>query len=323
MNRTRLSTLIGTLVATLGLGARGSPCGTCPDAEVEVIPVLLSGADAGDAGDAGEAGTWTPDDHPSTTECNALCGYSQTSCRKIVTDGGVPAVECTRPAECGAGRKPEGLIAEHDAGMPADARWWSEIATLEAAAVDAFVRLRAELHAHGAPRKLLRRASRAVADERRHARATRSFARAAGARPRRHRVAPFAPRALEAIARENAVEGCVGETWGALVAAVQAKRARTPELRAAFARIAREELQHAELSRRVATFVEARLTNDARARVRIAREAAARRVASEPLGPATSSRSLAAVGLPAHDEARALATALFRGLGYLHDPEAA
>lgn len=317
MARPRLSTLLGALVATLGLGARGSPCGECPEPSVEVIPVLLSGQDAG--ADGGAAGTWTPDDNPSYAECAKYCGGSQSSCRKIVTSSGLPAVECTTPAECGAGRKPEGLRAEHLAGMTPDARWWSEIATLEAAAVDAFRRMRGELHAHGAPRALLRQASRAARDERRHARSTRAFARAAGARPRRHQVAPFAPRSLEAIARENAIEGCVGETWGALVAAVQARRAATAELRAAFARIAREEAQHAELSLRVASFADARLSREARARVRAARDAAAERLAREPLGPIAHAAACAGVGLPAHDEARALSTALFRALGYLRE----
>jgi hypothetical protein len=53
----------------------------------------------------------------------------------------------------------------------------AEAAWLEAASVDAFRVLRLELRAHSAPRRLLRAASRAARDERRHARAAGALAR--------------------------------------------------------------------------------------------------------------------------------------------------
>jgi hypothetical protein len=310
--------LFGAVIATLGLGARGSPCGTCPSEFVETKPVLLSGTDAGADADGGAdagAAVWTPDDDPPKDECDRLCGGYQTSCRKIlVGDGGVPAVECSSPSMCGAGRKPAGLVASYRVGLDARARWLSELATLEEASVTAFRRLRAELRERRAPRALLREVSRATVDERRHARATKRLARVAGARLLAPRVEPVAPRSLEAIARENAIEGCVGETWGALVAAVQAREAAEPHVRALFARIARDELRHAELAFRVHAFAAARLPKAARARVQSARAAAAERLVRAPLPIAPA---LGRLGLPAPQQAQALARALFASLGFL------
>jgi hypothetical protein len=48
----------------------------------------------------------------------------------------------------------------------------------------------------------------------------------------RARVGAHGARSLESIAIENAVEGCVNETWAALVATLQAAHATDPELRA-------------------------------------------------------------------------------------------
>ena len=52
-------------------------------------------------------------------------------------------------------------------------------------------------------------------------------------------------RELEAIAIENAVEGCVRESFGALLATWQAKTAGDARVRAAMKRIARDETRHA------------------------------------------------------------------------------
>src|SRR5580658_1383630 len=91
----------------------------------------------------------------------------------------------------------------------------SEAAYLEAASVRAFDWLEDELSAHGAPERLQARARRAARDEVRHARVIRSFAERAGARVPSLRVKAARARSLEAMAVENAVEGCVNETLGA------------------------------------------------------------------------------------------------------------
>jgi hypothetical protein len=53
------------------------------------------------------------------------------------------------------------------------------------------------------------------------------------------------------MAEENATEGAVYETYGALVATFQAERAATPLLRRTFARIAADERRHARLAAHV------------------------------------------------------------------------
>ena len=53
---------------------------------------------------------------------------------------------------------------------------------------------------------------------------------------------------------ENAREGCVRETFGALIAMHQAERAGDPIIRRAMRRIAEEETRHAELAWEVASW---------------------------------------------------------------------
>jgi hypothetical protein len=146
---------------------------------------------------------------------------------------------------------------------------------LEAASVDAFRVLARELRHHGAPKSLVRAAERAARDEIGHARAAGALARRWGVMPRAPRVEPRPVRSLEAIAIENAVEGCVRETFGALLATHQARAAASPRLRETFSRIAKDETRHAALAWRVAQWLDGRLDGEARARVRAARRAAA------------------------------------------------
>jgi hypothetical protein len=78
-------------------------------------------------------------------------------------------------------------------------------------------------------------------------------------------------RSLEEIALDNAVEGCVRETYGAAVAMWQAEHASDPVVRATAARIARDEIRHAALGWQIASWLNARLDFAARRRVERAR----------------------------------------------------
>jgi len=78
------------------------------------------------------------------------------------------------------------------------------------------------------------------------------------------------------MATENAVEGCVHETFGAAVALAQSIQARDRRVRAAMSRIAADEARHAELAWQVARWAESRLAPAARARVERQRRRAAR-----------------------------------------------
>ncbi len=153
---------------------------------------------------------------------------------------------------CIEGRRPNGLAPTSSPWLSSLRACFSEIAHMEAAAVIAFDELERQLRALGAPDALLVRARRARADEVAHARITAALAERFGGRAPAPRVGPGrdlrAPDALVRLAVENAVEGCVREAYGALVAAHQAGHASDPSVREAFARIAVDEAAHAELS---------------------------------------------------------------------------
>jgi hypothetical protein len=188
-------------------------------------------------------------------------------------------------------------------------QYFARAAHLEAASVIAFERLRDELRAHGAPQELIHAASRAAYDEVRHARVTSRIARRYGAQTCPPRVRRGRVRTLESVALENAVEGCVRETFGALMATWQAAHARDAQLRRSMRRIARDETRHAALAWAVARWAETRLGARALARIARARRAAARelvRAVSVEL-PAAAARE---AGLPSARRARALAAAM-------------
>jgi hypothetical protein len=183
----------------------------------------------------------------------------------------------------------------------------AEMAGLEAASVVAFRRFAIELASFGAPRALVRSAERAAHDEVRHARVVGRLARRRGAKRGRLEVARAEPRSLEAFAIENAVEGCVRECFGALVATHQAANARDPEVRRALSAIAEDETRHAALAWEVARWVTPRLRPSERARVARAMRGAFEALACEARStPGDAGREL---GLPEANHARALVEA--------------
>lgn len=170
------------------------------------------------------------------------------------------------------GRRPEGLLPV-GADVPADpvGRWFASMARLEQSAVDAFHGVADELGAHGAPAALIAAARVAADDEVRHHEAMSRLARRFGAAPIPAEIVPHPVRPLYAIALENAVEGCIRETYGALAAYRQAYAATDAEVAAAMADIAADEARHAELSWEIAAWIEPRLTDAERAELAIAR----------------------------------------------------
>lgn len=175
---------------------------------------------------------------------------------------------------CAIGRRPSGLLEAEGTPWNAPdevARFFAAVARLEAASVPAFEQLARDLAWHAAPRELVRAALDAREDEVRHAVATRAIALRCGATVEMPEVVIGAPRALVDIALENAVEGCVRETFGALVASLQAGRAGNAAVREALSVIAEDETRHAALSWDIAAWVEPLLSDTERARVDAAR----------------------------------------------------
>jgi hypothetical protein len=238
------------------------------------------------------------------------CGGSFRVVNHVASDGTLSEVSRVQltPAPtgpCGTGRRPEGLAprnVDHGTGLGA---FFAEVARLEAASVHAFRRLAKELRAHGAPRSLMRRAKKAAKDEIRHARVTARLARQNGGCPTAPCVASGKVRSLAQIAHENAVEGCVRETFGALLATWQSKAAGDPHIRAAMRAIARDETAHAALAWDVAGWIEPRLAPSTRACIARARREALAALETDLAAPLARAIEEQA-GVPSRDRARAL-----------------
>jgi hypothetical protein len=247
------------------------------------------------------------------SQCDSVCNGIGDTVVTCVRESAESVLCFARPFPC-EGRRPAGLTRSPCAARSAFAAHLADAAWLEAASVEAFRLLRRELRGLGAPRRLLRAASRSARDERRHARVSKALARRFGVT-----VAPVEreaaeARGVEALALENAVEGCVRETWGALMALRQATQASEPSVRAAMGRIARDEIRHAELAWAIDAWLCPRLTEPQRQRVRAAQAAAVAGLASDaawPLPYAERQR----LGLPGAREASQLLAELDRSLG--------
>jgi hypothetical protein len=203
---------------------------------------------------------------PSTGFCSANSDGKTVTCH----------TDCT-------GRRPAGFEARGD--VPSTlGEYFAELARLEAASIDAFGILAGDLVRLGAPGKLVKSALRARRDEIRHARAMSELARRFGCEPTATHTTLPAPRSLVDVAIENAVEGCVRETFGALVAHWQAHHAKDLGIRSAMARIARDETKHAALAWQIDAWIRSKLTREEDDRVTRAMEDAAGslRMAGEP-----------------------------------------
>lgn len=227
------------------------------------------------------------------------CRYVDTQCPDILP---LPRAVC--------GRRTHGAGLAAALGDDALGRALAHMAALEAASIPAFARLARELAAHRAPLSLIRSAERARRDEVRHAATMRGLAHArGGSMGRVPGRAVRGVRPLAELAIENALEGCVRETWGAAVARFQAAGAADPALRRAMAVIARDEARHAALAWRVHRWALSRLDEPARREcARALRDEAAslRRELDGCFEDATAR----ALGVPTGAAARALASAI-------------
>lgn len=209
----------------------------------------------------------------------------------------------------GIGRRPEGLVVGDALGTQEAGAFFARMEQLERAAVLAFTRTERELRLHGAPGHFVRDVIRARREEERHVRIAARWRERLGGE-RASIISPRgAPRDLEALARENAAEGCVHETWGAVLAAAQARavaeraarRLDATHVLGALARdlegIATDEASHAALSHRLDAWARRALSRQARARLDVAR-ARAIEEARASVEDAYDDDALAAIGWP-------------------------
>ena len=219
-----------------------------------------------------------------------------------VVDSGM--VDDTPP--CAVGRRVAGMTVERSSDLPAVADFFSRVAQLEAAAVVAFDCVAEELAHHGAPADLIADTRTAQADEVRHAELTVDLARRFGGQKLGMQAERFAPRPMFELAADNAVEGCVRETYGALVAHHQAATASDPAVAELMREIAADESNHAALSWRIAHWAESKLSEDERDQI-----AAMRRQALEELRAETRANPghpdlVGVAGLPSVEAAESM-----------------
>jgi hypothetical protein len=258
------------------------------------------------------------DPDPDAQACQTLCrdvGASLITCVRIAPEEVLCAAE---PYPC-EGRRPHGWVPASRREARAFERHLADAAQLEAASIDAFALLVRELREHRAPRRLARAASRARRDERRHARAAAALARRFHVKVEPVVIAAKPRRSLEEIALDNAMEGTVRETWGALVALHQSEHASEPLIRAALRRIARDEVSHSALAWKLDAWYQPRLSPGARRRVLQARNEAVAQLERE-LACELPEADRKRLGLPARTAAIAMLRELRERLWRVRQP---
>jgi hypothetical protein len=221
----------------------------------------------------------------------------------VAPDGAPIVIQCDKCTI--SGRRPAGLARARIRAQSALAAFLASAAHLEAASVVAFEQLAADLARLGAPASLVQAARRSAADEVRHAQTMARLARRRGAEPPPVRVVRRSRASLATLATDNAVEGRVRETYGALIAAWQARHASDADVAHAMARIAVDETRHAGLAWAIARWAEPRLDKASR---EVARASARRAVGAlrRRAGAAIDPGLALAAGLPSPREAVAL-----------------
>ncbi len=183
-----------------------------------------------------------PDAKPAKWSCQ---GMTCVIGRPLVVDGVAERAQPTERADWCA------LLEDGESSHAAASRFWLDAAALEHASVASFSRFSLQLLALGAPPGLLVDTHAAALDEIEHARLAYGLAGKLGARSRGPARLPAAtsPIATDvaAIVEGLVVEGCVGETLGALEASAQLEDA-TGAARRVLERIAPDEARHAELA---------------------------------------------------------------------------
>jgi len=247
---------------------------------------------------------------PQGGSCGSSSGYARIVVlgSNVIVDAQVQGV--SRPCK---GRRPPGWELDASRADSSLARFFEDAASLEAASIDAFELVARELEAFGAPAELVLRARAAARDEIRHAAVMSERAGSAQTRT----SASLEIRTPFEAALDNAVEGCVNESFAAIVARFQSRAIRDEDLAHEFATIADDECAHGDLAWDIAAWLEPRLSPDERARVRAAREHAKRVLVAQAFqasGTPNDTIARETLGLPTHAQANALARAFVASL---------
>jgi hypothetical protein len=248
----------------------GNPVGHCENAACSVDsqcgPGFVCGAYNPNPGCPGEAfACQTPGDQCAVdADCKlgAHCTYQQGRrlCSPIQCAVGRPFLVdgAARTAPRGAnsdwqltGARPDrARVAPESRARLADA--WTQVGLMEHASIAAFARFTLQLMSLGAPADLIERSNAAMFDETAHAKLAFSIASTYAGRD----VGPglldvsgsLEGGSLREILINVVREGCIGETLAAVEAAEALEHAVDPVVQGALARIAKDELRHADLA---------------------------------------------------------------------------
>ena len=179
-----------------------------------------------------------------TYDTTLQCTASFTEVNSAYT--GAPG--CYNPPRPVVGRMPVGLQVHPQTVASELGSYFADMAAMETAAITAFRYLVRELTAYQAPATLIRLAQAAVEEETQHAQMAGLLSQACDTAVPVVEVADFQLRSLFEIALENAIEGCVNETFAAACGLWQEQQAESEVFRQVIGHIAEEEVGHAALS---------------------------------------------------------------------------
>jgi len=223
---------------------------------------------------------------------------------------GKVSAACPRIPVAVPGRMPNGLHLKNDSMTTQSSvnvlgQYLVDMTAMETAAITAFHYLSLELEAYDAPQALIARAREAVIEEARHAEMAAQLAAAYDLDMKEVTVDAFTLRPLYQIALENAVEGCINETFAAACGLWQSELAQHDVFRMAIGDITEDELGHAALSWDIHQWVMPQLSQVEQERIRVAQAEAVDNLVND-FKQESNPVLQQAFGLPTKDDAARL-----------------
>jgi hypothetical protein len=161
------------------------------------------------------------------------------------------------------------------------ARYFARAYHAEASSVAAFLQLRSELDLHNAPKELLERCSVAANEEVHHARMMAKMAKDCGNELPTLDFGELPHRSLFDLVLDNAIEGCIFESYSALKAHFQAQNAIDSGIRAIMKVIATDETKHAQLAWDIHQYLMSLLSSTEQQQIRIAQQQALKQLITQ------------------------------------------
>ncbi len=214
---------------------------------------------------------------------------------------------CPRPVP---GRMPNGLHLKNSPAATQSSvnvlgQYLADMTAMETAAITAFYNLSLELEAYDAPAELITRAQQAVLEETRHSEMAALLAASFDAEMPEVTVDDFCLRSLYEIALENAVEGCVNETFAAACGLWQSEYAQLDVFRKVIGHITEEEMGHAALSWEIHQWILPQLSELQQDQIRVAQAEAVESLVND-FKQESNPVLQQAFGLPTKDDATRL-----------------